>query len=340
MGRIPVSKSVPRDAARGRVTEVSALRTQWLATDRYPLIRNPAEHRLWTANNRQLSGAGQSVIGDGGFDLGARGMQIRDRLREKNMFAETDLYAIQLDAEARFLRRWGELATSIATERSARELKIGGWSSEAAQVLRSWNGRADIAQGGYRLIRAFRLRVIDELWKSWLAAAAPGFNGKMTADARFEYAAWHAIETRAPHLLPRSFADWDKFLTAQLAAIVGELKTTSGTLQNATWGNRNMSAIQHPFSRAMPWLGRFLNMPTAPLAGDNHMPRVAAPSFGASERLVVSPGHEELGVLTMPGGQSGHPLSPFYGAGHRDWLEGTATPLLSGAVQYRLRLTP
>ena len=37
---------------------------------------------------------------------------------------------------------------------------------------------------------------------------------------------------------------------------------------------------------------------------------------GQSERMVVSPGHEEKGLLVIPGGQSGHPLSPYYRADH------------------------
>ena len=34
------------------------------------------------------------------------------------------------------------------------------------------------------------------------------------------------------------------------------------------------------------------------------MPAVQAPSFGASERFFVSPGHLEDAILTLPGGQS------------------------------------
>jgi penicillin amidase len=52
--------------------------------------------------------------------------------------------------------------------------------------------------------------------------------------------------------------------------------------------------------------------------------------FGASERLVVSPGREERGTFHMPCGQSGHPLSPFYRKGHDDWVEGRPSPLLPG----------
>ena len=83
-----------------------------------------------------------------------------------------------------------------------------------------------------------------------------------------------------------------------------------------------------------------LCMPAEPLAGDSNMPRVTAPDSGASERLVVAPGHEADALLHMPGGQSGHPLSPYWGAGHEDWVEGRATPLLPGPPQHTLRLVP
>jgi len=65
---------------------------------------------------------------------------------------------------------------------------------------------------------------------------------------------------------------------------------------------------------------------------------VQSPAFGASERMVVSPGHEEDGIFHMPGGQSGHPLSPFWGAGHDDYVLGRPTPFLPGPAGHRLTL--
>ena len=70
------------------------------------------------------------------------------------------------------------------------------------------------------------------------------------------------------------------------------------------------------------------------------MPRVQGPTHGASERLVVSPGQEEKGYFHMPVGQSGHPLSPYYQAGHQAWENGEPTPFLPGPVQHTLRLVP
>ena len=81
-------------------------------------------------------------------------------------------------------------------------------------------------------------------------------------------------------------------------------------------------------------------MPADPLPGDGNMPRVQAPGFGASQRMVVSPGREADGIIHMPGGQSGHPLSPFWGAGHAAWVQGEATPFLPGEARHVLALRP
>ncbi len=56
--------------------------------------------------------------------------------------------------------------------------------------------------------------------------------------------------------------------------------------------------------------------------------------------MVVSPGHEDQGYIHMPGGQSGHPLSPFWAAGHSDWAEGRPTPFLPGPAVHVLVLEP
>jgi penicillin amidase len=55
---------------------------------------------------------------------------------------------------------------------------------------------------------------------------------------------------------------------------------------------------------------------------------------------VVSPGHEDEGIAHMPGGQSGHFLSPFYAKGHDAWAAGEPTPFLPGPAAHRLTLSP
>jgi penicillin G amidase len=313
------------------------------------LDANPDSGQLWTANARTYEwpaaeaaprrpGAGSfaASLGDGGYDLGARAQQIRDRLAATPRFDEKTLGAIQFDDEALFLRPWAGRIAAVTTEPTARP--------EVTRLLAGWNGRADADQPGYRLVREVRRHVLDALWTAWtepLIHAGGCVDRPYDWNARFEYAAEEALDGRPPHLLPRGFADWDAFMRAQVDATVADM-TRHGArpLADATWGEASRSRIGHVLSRALPALARFLDMPSMPQSGDGNMPRVAAPGFGQSERLVVAPGHEERATLAMPGGQSGHPLSPYYGAGHADWVAGRSTPLLAGAARHVLVLTP
>ncbi len=70
------------------------------------------------------------------------------------------------------------------------------------------------------------------------------------------------------------------------------------------------------------------------------MPRVQSPSGGASQRMVVAPGDEEQGIYHQPGGQSGHPYSPYYRSGFEDWASGKASALLPGPAEHTLTLVP
>ena len=45
-------------------------------------------------------------------------------------------------------------------------------------------------------------------------------------------------------------------------------------------------------------------------------------------------------ILHMPGGQSGHPLSPFYRSGFDAWAKGEPAPLVPGQARHRLELRP
>jgi len=113
-----------------------------------------------------------------------------------------------------------------------------------------------------------------------------------------------------------------------------------GPLSLRTWGEVNTAAINHPLSQGIPLFGGWLNMPAEPLNGDSNMPKAQGPAFGASERFSVSPGDEAHGLFQMPTGQSGHPLSAFYGDGHADWVNATPKPYLPGDVYHTLTLIP
>jgi penicillin amidase len=131
---------------------------------------------------------------------------------------------------------------------------------------------------------------------------------------------------------------WQLLFTNALNDTLNDM-TSQQTLDDATWGQQNTTAIKHPLSNALPWLQYWLDMPHTPLSGDSYMPKVQGQSFGASQRMVVSPGFEENGIFHMPTSQAGHPWSPYYGMGHSDWEQGKASAFLPGKTHYSLTLT-
>ena len=152
--------------------------------------------------------------------------------------------------------------------------------------------------------------------------------------------AWPLVTQRPQNLLPSQYADWDALFEESAAAVRDGL-APAGPLTERSWGEANTARICHPLAQALPGpLRQTLCMPADPLPGDSHMPRVQAPAMGASQRMVVAPGREAEGIIHQPGGQSGHPLSPFWGAGHDDWVHGRPTPFLPGDAVHTLTLRP
>ncbi len=341
-GRLPVTWSYGDRRWDGYVTGADIptifLRPGAPAVSPAPLLPVVQEGRLWTANNRLLGGEALARIGDGGYASPPRAAQIRDRLAKLATASPQDFLAIQLDDRAVFLERWQRLALAVLTPDA-----IGGKPSrrEFRDLVARWEGCACTDSVSYRLVREFRHRAADLVLGAIFAGCAavnPDFDWH-----RFDYepALWTLLEQRPAHLLPPRFASRDELLLAAVDAVVSDLHDRGITLPRATWGDANRASIVHPIGRALPGvLGRWLNLPPDPLPGDANMPRIQAPSFGASMRLVVSPGHENEGVFEMPGGQSGHPLSPFYRAGHEDWVHGKPVPLLPGATTHTLTLRP
>ncbi|HOW75343.1 MAG TPA: penicillin acylase family protein [Candidatus Competibacteraceae bacterium] len=310
----------------------------WLEPADYPQIVDPPSGRLWTANGRVVDGAWLAMIGDGGYALGARARQIRDGLLAREQFAEADFLALQLDDRALFLERWRTLLLATLTPEWLR-------ADPRREALRNfvldWGGRATPDSVGYRAVRAFRLAVRER-------AFAPLIAPCQQADPRFDYSSfrqhegplWQLVSRQPPHLLDPRYADWPALLQDAADATLAELIADGRPLATKTWGDAQPIRIQHPFSRLLPWLSGWLDMPTQSLPGDLYMPRVQTPTNGASERLVVAPGREATAILHAPGGQSGHPLSPYYRTGHDAWTMGRPTPLEPGSLQHRLTLQP
>jgi len=338
MGRIPrrvgFDGSVPVSWADG-----SCRWDGWLEPADYPRLADPADGLIWTANARVVGGGMLAVIGDGGYNSGARARQIRDDLRALDKAAEPDMLDIQKDDRALYLERWRELLLAVLTPTTTAEQP--NRAEFRRLVAESWTGRASVDTVGYTLVRAFRLYLRDRVY-AWLTAPCRTIRADFRhySFGQWEGPLWRMVMEKPRHLLHPDFETWEECLLATVDETIRHLIRDGRSLAENTWGRRNTTAIRHPISRATGLFGDQLDMPARPLPGDTEMPRVQSPAFGASERLVVSPGRENQGIYHMPGGQSGHPFSPYYRAGHSDWEEGNVTPLLPGETVWRLTLRP
>lgn len=334
MGRLPRRLGDCDPAQPLRPLESCDWDAEWLAPTATPALLDPADGRVWSANSRMVDAEGLRVVGNGGYDLGARQRQIRDRLFERERFAETDLLAIQLDDEARFIRPWWQRLREVleAAPADAALARLEAATREPPE-------RASIDSVSYRAARGFRGLLLEHTLERLLAPAKSALGERL-------------VEPRTQQIEPLLLALSDLGsgpANAQASAhaidaaraLAADWAQQGEGFERRNWGERNTASICHPLAAVLPEFARpSLCMPRQPLPGDANLPRVQAPAFGASQRMVVAPGHEADGLFHMPGGASGHPLSPYWGAGHADWAAGRPSPFLPGPAEHRLDLTP
>jgi len=307
----------------------------WLDPDEVPRVADPASARLWSANQRAVGGEPFALLGDGGYDIGARARQLRDDLATRAHFAPRDLLAIQLDDRALFLARWKDLLSRELAQTPPSPL-----ADTMKRALGDWDGRASVGSVSYRLVAAWRSEVTDTVLDGFAAKVRERFpDFALPKLLQSDQAVWKLVTMQPAHLLLPGYTDWNDLLMRCAERVGTALDAEPGGLAARTWGEHNTTHIAHPLSRSLPRIvARWLDMPAEPLPGDRNMPRVQEPHFGAAIRFGVAPGDEADGYLTIAGGQSDHPLSPYFGAGHADWAQGSATPFLPGPAEHTLTL--
>jgi len=301
-----------------------------------PRVIDPPEGYLATANNRTLGREYPYVIGHN-YSNSYRAYRIAERLRQMEKVTEADLFELQLDTVSEFFEFYRQLA--LATLNNAKPL--GSFLDEARRDLESWDGRMDADSRGIGLLVRFRQRLAD-------AAFAPVVSRCREVDANFNYG-WREMETPLRALLAEQvpevlsdgrYRDWHSLILNVLRDSAAELKEkyAVASLAELAWGKINRVAIRHPFSKNAPALSWLLDMPAVESAGcAGFCVRVASGGHGATERMVISPNHPDDGILHMPGGQSGHPLSRHYRDQQPAWQEGMALAFQPGLARAELR---
>jgi penicillin G amidase len=307
----------------------------YVAPAALPRALDPESGFVVNANQR-MSRDDRVVLGHD-YGHGYRAYRITELVARMTTASEADSLAIQLDTRSEPL----ELYRQTALEVLARSPEHSPLRAQAREALRAWDGKAELDSRGLALVRAIRRALVDAVYAGWLAdcrAAEPGFELDF-ADVDTPLA--RALASRDSALLAGFEGGRDALVLRAIddASALLARKFAGRRLAEIRWGDVSEVALPHPLG-TLPGLGWLLDMPRRELAGCGQCVRMNSGALGASERMVVAPGREADGILHMPGGQSGSPLSAHYADQQDAWVRGEALPFLAGTALHTLTLLP
>ncbi|MFO0828607.1 MAG: penicillin acylase family protein [Phycisphaerales bacterium] len=342
-GQVPTSWA---DGARGW--------NGWLDGPDRPRIENPAAGFIVTANQRTVPAVLATQIGHlwGEPD---RASQISAALRAAPPLDERGCAALQLRTDVPKLDLW-RAAVLPSLERAAADVAADGQPTDRArrvgalvETLRGWNGKADADERAVAVIDQVRKRATRAILRGIVEAALAANDPSVSPEQRATKAdrlsrvpardesVLRIVRERSQHLLPPSEESWDAFLVRVTLEAAASASGKDGLLP---WGKINTSDFEHPLAQAAPQITSQFGIPQHEQPGHPGAIRVASPSFGASDRLVVSPGREANGLIQTPGGQSGDPKSSHYADLHPSWRDGMPLSLRPGAAATTLSFQP
>jgi penicillin amidase len=301
-------------------------------SDQLPHAHDPPEGFIATANNKPVPDGVGPYLGSDWLD-GYRVAAIARALSARTDWDVPRTMQLQLDQRA---AAWDDLRDAVlsAPDKDAD-------ARQALALLRSWDGcvavdspaaaiyELFIAEMAGRLARARAPRTADIVLGAPLGPITP-FNflcyrrtSHLARVLREQPAGWFS------HSWPDEIAD-------ALAAVIRRLRTHHGpTPAGWAFGRLRPLVLHHPLGRR-PRLARIFNLGPIPFGGDTDtinqgavlpLDPLASVDNIASLRMVVDVGAWHNSRFSLPGGQSGNPLSPHYDDLFALWQRGEGVPI-------------
>ncbi len=248
-----------------------------------------------------------------------------------------------VDTRNRSMRAWQTFMLNLL---SAELLTKHPHLQELRRLVDDWNGDAAANSSGYLLIRAFRDRLTEQVFLPLLAPVNSSQPALTVADYQsltqhWEDVLWQITQTQPVHLLAPSYQHWGELFTTVLLETDFHVRAAHPSLQDVRWGLYNAVELTHQLARLWPWpSSAWWSVPRSAGSGDLSLSKTQLGNFGATLRAVISPGQEASSLISMPLGQAGNPLSPYWLAGHDAWATETPQAFLPGAPSSRLILNP
>jgi len=317
-GLAPLAGDDPRNRWRG-----------FVPSDQLPRRLNPAAGFLATANARvNAPGEGPLVSADNA--PGYRARRLQAVLSSRSDFTPDDMRALQMDwhdTQAELLLP--HLLTALAPDALAPAERA------AYDALRAWQPEPIAAPelAAPLLFQAWYLALAKEVFRPDLSEAV------FAELLQHNYPLNHALDRlllREPES-PWWRGDRDGVVRAAFSAAVETISAIQGT-DVSRWRLDRMHRVQleHELGKAVPLLGWFFHTRPAPWGGScatvgrarYRYDRAFDVRGGATVRFVAEMRPDGPRVRSViPGGQSGHPLSPHYLDQLPHWLAGDLLPI-------------
>jgi penicillin amidase len=289
------------------------------------VIRPGTGDILVTANNRRYNQACRLPTG-WNHSPGFRAQRITQVMQSRSDWTEKAIFNVQHDVRSEMLDFYRDLALEVLNRTS--NVFPQDIRDDAQAALLKWDGRLAAESYGAPLLMQFR----QDLRSRFLA---PFVRACLRAEPEFkfswrntEYVVRCLIDTEDELLLPGPAKGWWEKLGTILFHSTEELQRRYGRCaRDLVWRDVAKRSLTHPLSSGIyRFFWQKLGLPSD---GDDDCINVNTSTLTVSMRLVVSPGREEDGIFSMPGGQSESPISRHYSDQHRIWCAEVASPLLS-----------
>jgi penicillin amidase len=320
---VPAGAPVPADAGSDH--------PGFLTGPQRPRLLDPGAGFLVSANDAALPEHDFRILYDP--DPGYRARRLR-RLLADAPGTGPAMRALQHDLAAESYRDYRDLAVPA----------LRGRNDRLADLLAGWDGTAAARSRAFGVLVALRQILAREVLTPYLAACRaedPAYQYRFQMVDRPLLA---MLRRRDPALLPRTAepGGWDAFVAgcAEQAAALATAAGRRGLVRRwrprpPRWGSLNAIGLRHPMEVLAPWSAALIGVAPRPQPGALHVVRTCVPGFGSVGRAVVAPGPGGFTAVDLPGGQSGHPLSPHFADRHEEWSG--APPRARGAPRVRCR---
>jgi len=343
---------VPTDA-----TAADAASHEWagyLPYDQLPQTIDPPGGILATANAR-ITPDGYPFPITGNWSDPYRNQRIWKLLAGREHLSAADMLAIQGDVYSDPDR---VIAQRLAYALDHANLRSDGKRlHQAADLLRSWNGKVSSDSPAAAIVDAARAALWPMILTPRLDASAPGSKSPGPSPKPWQLYLWgeraFAEEQIIVHTparwLPAGYATWDDLLAAAVNQGLADAHAPSN-LTAWRFGKAHPLVMQHPLFAQSALLSRIVGLPTGVTSqaqsGNGTTIKQVGRSFGPSERFTADLANLDGSTLNLVLGESGNPASPFFLDQFSAWLHVTTFPLpftgpaVRSATTHSLTLNP